>query len=106
MFKGFTTAQRRRILQENELSLQQKRERDEDERLMEREWAKQQLAVQRFMEQATAEEQALRDQQKADLMSTLRQQAFEQASKKLESKRDRYGKVDPTFFENFGTSAR
>ena len=74
--------------------------------MMEREWAKQQLAVQRFMEQAAAEEQELRDQQKADLMGTLRQQAFEQASKKLESKRDRYGKVVPRFFDNFGSSAR
>ena len=49
-FKGFTPAQRRRIMQDNEMILLAKREKDEQDRRGEQMWARQQMMVERAME--------------------------------------------------------
>jgi hypothetical protein len=50
MFKGFTTAQTNKILQENDYNLQMKRESQEIERKQARDWARQQAMLLNILE--------------------------------------------------------
>ena len=51
IFKGYTAAQRKRIIQENEAVLQQKREREQSDTNSKAEWNMQQTMVQRALDQ-------------------------------------------------------
>jgi len=71
MFKGFTEAQRRKILLENEELLRIKRESKQEERRFESDWALQQYLSSRAMEEAHLEETYLRNQEKEKHMQIL-----------------------------------
>ena len=68
-FKGFTPAQQRRLRQENEIILQQKLLRDAEEKQGEMMWMKQQQLMEQALVEATAEEAALREQEKIHYLS-------------------------------------
>ena len=78
-FKGFTPAQLRRLMQENEMILQEKRDKATGDRNGDKAWTRQQMMIERAMEEANEEEKALREQEKIHHLSVLRAQAEEKA---------------------------
>lgn len=106
MFKGYTEAQRRRIMQENGEVAQAARERKEAEVYGDQDYAIQQTLMNRTMEYAAYEEQKLKREMNLQQTATLQQQALEQAQKRFLSKQEKYGSIDPEFFSNFGKSCR
>jgi len=105
-FKGYTPEQSRTFLQENGVALQQKRDIQEQERLVEHQWAVQKSMLTRAMDVASAEDKALVDAEKEKHFAVLARQRVEEKSRRDASAKDRFGKIEPGFFSNFGTSAR
>lgn len=106
IFKGFTEAQRRRIFQENEAIIQQKRDRDQGNRQGNADWNMQQLAISRALDMAHLDEEQLRQAELERHLSVLAHQQAVARMKKDEEKRERYGGISAEFFNNFGKSAR
>jgi hypothetical protein len=106
MFKGFTPAQRIRLLQENEELLRIKRERDQAERDHANDWAVQQAMAARAMEESHLEEKYLRDVELSKHMSVLEQQREEAAQRKSQQEREKFGTIGRGFYDNFGKSCR
>lgn len=105
-FKGFTEAQRRRIMQENAQVLTEQRQAKENENSDAGDWKMQAEALSRAMEQASAEEKAMRSYQTQQQLSSLKEQMAAQAKNRESEKRNRYGTIGNEFFSNFGTSCR
>jgi len=107
-FKGFTPAQLRRLMQENEMILKQKRDQDASDRTGDRSWTRQQMLIERAMEEANQEEKALREQEKARHLAVLRAQAEEKARAMAQYKAEQREKPSLTggFYDGFGKSCR
>lgn len=106
MFKGFTAAQNRTILMSNRGEVQNKRDREQAERDMDRDWALQTHVSLRAMEQANQEDRDTRGQRKEAHLNMLRQQIEDQARGRREWETARFGAVGEGFFQGFGTSGR
>ncbi len=106
MFKGFTDAQKRRILQENEAILQDKRDAAMASRYEDGDWQLQRDALSRAMEMAQYEEKMMKDAQTSANLAVLKGQMGDQARKREEAQKQRYGAVSSEFFSSFGTSCR
>jgi len=106
MFKGYTDAQRKRILQENEEVARQARESRSSNKDSDAVYAEQQMQINRAMEYAAWEEKRVRNELKEEYNASLRQQAAEQAKRKEQWNKEKYGAIDPNFYSSFGNSAR
>lgn len=106
-FRGYNAAQIRRIIEENEAFLANKRADAASHANDELGWAMQQNLQQQIMEQAQQEENELR---KAELMYNLdviNQQRRDQAEKAAMQKFNRFGTIDKgSLFEKFGSTCR
>jgi hypothetical protein len=95
-------------MQENEMILQQKRDKEAADRNGDKAWTRQQFMIERAMEEANQEEQALREQEKFHHLSVLRSQAEEKARAIARYKADQ--REAPTkgggFYDGFGQSCR
>ena len=107
-FKGFTPAQLRRLMQENELILQQKREQQIMDKELEKQWTIQQNMIARALEQANQEELYLKEQEKAHQLAVLRSQAQEKAINLMRAKQESMipNRTDIGFYDGFGKSCR
>ena len=105
-FRGYTPAQRRKLLQENEYLRADKLARDQEEKSSDREWAISQAFQLRAMEQANYEEQELKKYQQEQCRSSLREQADIDNEQKRIEKAEYRGAISNEFFENFGKSCR
>ena len=106
MFRGFTAAQRRRIMKDNELIMQMRREAIEAERQENEYWVLQQLAQARAMEQVLYEERCMREENLNDQMRTLHWQIQQNDERKRVYNEDRFGGIGDEFFERFGKDCR
>jgi hypothetical protein len=106
MFKGFTQAQQRRILQSNEEQLNAKVARDEAERVDTKNWALQGQRSMYAMERASQDEADFRSSRKAADLAGLRRQMEEQQANRKGWEKARFGAVGEGFFQAFGTSGR
>lgn len=106
LFRGYTPAQRRKLLQENETLRAAKEERVAAELRYEAEWAVSQAAQKRAMEQAHYEELLLKKYQQEKCQETLLQQVEEQREVRLARDAQARGEIAPEFFQNFGRSCR
>lgn len=106
MFKGFTQAQKNKILLDNENMKAYKRAMAEQERQDEENWHQEQLYQQRVMAQAEAEEKLLRQTLREEQARVLAQQVQEAEERRAKEKQDRYGGITNEFFSKFGTSCR
>lgn len=70
------------------------------------EWTYSQLIQQRAMEQAQAEEDALRKQNKLEHQANILAQRDEERARHAAWEADRRGAIEPEFFEKFGKSCR
>lgn len=105
-FKGFTPEQRRRILQENEVVIQQKREIQEQEKQIEQQWAMQKAMLTRALDVASTEERAMQEAEKEVHFSVLQRQRDDERTRRESATKERFGKIESGFFSNFGTSSR
>lgn len=106
LFRGYTPAQRRKLLQQNETLRAAKEERIAAEKRSEAEWAVSQAAQMRAMEQAHYEELLLKKYQQEKCQQTLLQQVEEQKAVREAREAERRGEIAPEFFQNFGKSCR
>jgi len=106
MFKGFTAEQKRRMFQDNEEIIRHKNAVKENERRSEYDWMIQQEMSLRAMELAEYEEKCIRESQKEDRLSYLREQIDEQKRAKQEWEKTKYGEMGRGFFEAFGKDCR
>jgi len=106
MFKGFTDAQRRRIFQENEAVIQQKRDREQGHLDGNAEWNLQQIAISRALDMAHLDEELMRKMELDRHLGVLSAQQEQERQRKAQEKVDRFGSISGQFFSNFGTSAR
>jgi len=106
MFRGFTEAQRRRIILENELLLQHKRESEHAQDSSDRQWVVQQMLASQAMEQANYQEKLLAQEETQLNLAVLKQQMLLQAQKREQGQKGKFGQIEPGFFNNFGTSCR
>jgi hypothetical protein len=106
MFKGFTAAQKRRIMQENDVIMRMRREVLYSEQKEDEAWMLQQLAQSRAMEQVLYEDRRLRDEAVGDQLSTLAQQMAEAEERKRAQRADRTIGIPDEFFNRFGKDCR
>jgi hypothetical protein len=106
MFKGFTPAQKKTFLQENELIAQQKRNERISEANRDADWVMQQSFVLRAMEQANYEDNMMKEAHKNNYLAELNQQISEQRSRKETSDKTKYGNIGSEFFSSFGRDCR
>lgn len=125
-FRGYSKAQMKQMLLENEDLIRQKRsvccldfyslsltpilshhrEAKELEKQMDADWYRESLRLQRTMAQAELDEHNLREQLRQDQLATLRQQAKEAAERKAIDRTDKFGTITGDFYAKFGTSCR
>jgi hypothetical protein len=105
-FRGYTPAQCRKLLADNEILRDIKRQQQEDERAMEAEWARAQQQQIRAMELANYEEQQLKKYQQEAVYHNLREQVQTRAKQKYDYDEERKTDISATFFNNFGKSCR
>jgi len=106
MFRGFNDAQKRRIIQENEALLAQKRAAMEAERGSENQWLIQQMMTQAAMEQANIDQMRMRGEETMLNLEIIKRQKELQQQKKDASVKARFGGIEPGFFDKFGTNCR
>jgi len=106
MFRGFNAAQQRRIIQENEMLLEQKRAAREAEAGSEHQWLMQQYLTIQAMEQANIAESRMRKDELMLNLEIINQQKELQRQKKDTSNKDRFGSIEPGFHDKFGSSCR
>jgi len=106
MFRGFNAAQQRRIIQENENLLEQKRAARMAEASTENQWIMQQYLTQQAMEQANLADARMREEETRLNLEIILQQRDLQRQKMANSVKDRFGGVEPGFFDKFGSSCR
>jgi RIB43A len=107
-FKGFTPAQLRRLMQENELILQQKREQNSMDKESAKQWTIQQNMIARALEAANQEELMMKEQEKAHHLAVLRAQAQEKALNAMRARQQQMepNRTDIGFYDGFGKSCR
>jgi hypothetical protein len=105
-FRGYTPAQRRKLLQENEYLRAIKQAQVDQEKRTEADWAMHQAAQLRAMEQAHYDEMQMKKFQDQQCYDTLKRQAEEQSILKEQRNKERMGSISSDFFNNFGKSCR
>eukprot|EP01035_Chromulina_nebulosa_P018506 gene18506-24223_t len=106
MFRGYTDAQRRRILQENEDIIQNKLNQAEEDKQYEASWAAHDAMLTKAMENAQYEDQKLRENQRIKQSEIIKLQIDEQRRARELSNDLKRGAIGTEFFSNFGTSHR
>lgn len=106
MFKGFTAAQKTRILLENEELLRIKRERIATENSHANDWAIRQVMDARAMEEAHLQEKYLRQMETDRQCAILQTQREEERRRNEMSRKEKFGTIGRGFFDNFGKSCR
>jgi len=86
--------------------LAQKRAAREAERSTEDQWLMQQYLTQQAMEHANIAETRAREEEKQLNLAIVKQQMSLQQQKRDTSNRQRYGAIEPGFFDKFGNSCR
>jgi len=105
-FRGYSQAQCRKLLQENEMLRDIKRQQEDDERAVEAEWVYAQQQQIRAMELANHEEQQLKNYQRNQVYNNLREQVATKAQQKYDYDEERKNDISSEFFNNFGKSCR
>jgi hypothetical protein len=105
-FRGYNDAQTRRIIQQNEDLLAFRRANASANAGADDEWNAQQLVQQQAMEMANARELGLRQDEAMHNLSVIRDQMAAQRQRTNFRSKDRFGAVEPGFFDKFGMSAR
>ena len=105
-FRGYTAAQVRHIIQENEDLLQHKRNSDANDSNNDDIWLKQQQMQQQAMEQAHHLEHEMRQSETMLNLEVLKKQIELQKSRRSQNNKDRFGNITPGFFDQFGTDCR
>jgi hypothetical protein len=105
-FRGYTDAQKRRIIQENEALLQRKREEQASGNRDEDIWVQQMRIQTQAMEVAQYAEQQMRESETKLNLEVLKQQIALQQKRRADGKVSRFGSVTSGFFDQFGTSCR
>jgi hypothetical protein len=105
-FRGYTQAQTRRIIAENEAFLEAKRAIASTEGDNDAAYAAQQLVQQQAMERANHEEQLLRNKETMMNLDVIMQQKALQESRRKQSTTDRFGTIEDGFFNKFGMDCR
>lgn len=86
--------------------LAQKRAAGEAERRSEDKWLLQQYLTQQAMEHASIAETRLREEEKKLNLSIVKQQMSLQQQRRDIANKQRFGGIEPGFFDHFGTSCR
>lgn len=105
-FRGYNAAQMRRIIQDNEELLAYRREMAAAETGNEAEWATQKLIQQQAMELANHNEQELRKMEAQRNLAVIKEQMAAQRQRTDFGKKDKFGAVEPGFFDKFGADCR
>ena len=105
-FKGYTPAQVRKILLDNENLKNMKREEEEQKNQMHSLWRVQQQISTKAMEESVQNEMMMREQQKREILASLEKQREEQTAQRSFEKKDRFGVATNDFFGRFGASCR
>lgn len=106
MFKGYTDAQQRRFLLENQRIIDDKHAKEVGQNNKDYEWSIQQDMQLKSMESAEYEEKLFREQISREHTEILKQQAAEKKERAAAFKRDQQSNNNNAFFEAFGKSAR
>mmetsp|Transcript_70460 Transcript_70460/g.132583 ORF Transcript_70460/g.132583 Transcript_70460/m.132583 type:complete len:106 (-) Transcript_70460:210-527(-) len=105
MFKGYSKDQTRLFYLENEKLVAEKRalrDHENDDSA----WTKHASSIATLIERAEIETEADRRAARYDQADFLKAQANENADRRLNDKRDRFGTVGKGFFDGFGTTVR
>ena len=106
-FRGYNAAQIRRIIEENEAFLADKRSQEASHANDDLNWAMQQSLQQQIMEQAQQEENELRKAEMMYNLDVINQQRRDQSNKAAMEKINRFGGIDKgSLFEKFGSTCR
>lgn len=105
-FRGYTPAQIRRIIQENEDLLAAKRNADAAEAGADDIWVRQQNLQQQAMEQANYAEKQMRESETQLNLEVLKQQIALQKQRRARGNVERFGAIESGFFDNFGKDCR
>lgn len=106
MFRGFNAEQQRRIIQENEILLSQRRAAHEAEKGRENQWYMQQVLTSQAMEHANLAEKRLQQEETQHNLEVIKQQMAMQQQKREMNAKSRFGSIEPGFFNKFGSSCR
>jgi hypothetical protein len=105
-FRGYNAAQIRRVIQENEEFLAGKRGNQAATDADDANWNVQMQMQLQLMEQANAEEMALRKVELMHNLDVIKDQMSMQHTRKLQAEKDRYGTISSGFFDKFGMGCR
>lgn len=105
-FRGYSKAQIRHIIQENEDLLALKRNNASSEGDANGVWEKQQVLQQQAMEHANYMEKTMRESETQLNLEVLKQQIALQKQRRAESNKNRFGAINPGFFDQFGQDCR
>ena len=105
-FRGYTDAQKRRIIQENEEQLARQRAGANADTESDVLWLKQQQIQMQAMEQAHLAEHQMRESETKLNLEVLKQQIALQQQRRAASKISRFGTVSSGFFDQFGNDCR
>jgi len=105
-FRGFSTAQRRALREENKGVLQEKAARQQQEVEDAREWGQRQARWITLMEQQEGEERHARAALQQETQATLQQQKQEHRARNASSRVDAFGRIEEGqgLVSKFGTS--
>ena len=105
-FRGYTKAQVRRVVEENEAFMRHKREVAALSSSNDDDWRQQQLLQQQAMEMANHAEQSLRKEELMANLQVIKAQMAAQRQRTDFNQKDRFGAVEPGFFDKFGMGCR
>jgi len=105
-FRGYTDAQKRRIIQENEEQLARQRAGANADAESDEVWLKQQQMQMQAMEQAHHAEHQMRESETKLNLEVLKQQIALQQQRRAASKTSRFGTISSGFFDQFGNDCR
>ncbi len=105
-FRGYSAAQVRRIIQDNEALLAFKREKAANEGDDADVWLTQQALQQQAMEQAHAAEQEMRLKETEFNLQVLKQQIELQKQRREGARTGKFGAIEPGYFDKFGMGCR
>ena len=105
-FRGLTKAQQHMILKQNDDIIAEKREAERQKKAKEDEYVKHSNHVLRAMDLIRFQEEQMKAEETAAVLSTLKSQQEEHRKKTEISRKDKYGAVNEGFFKSFGASCR
>ena len=105
-FRGYSQAQVRHIIQENEDLLTLKRQQDTASDDADDVWVKQQQMQMQAMEHANYMENAMRESETQLNLEVLKQQIALQKQRRNNSNKERFGSITSGFFDQFGQDCR